>query len=595
MKLDLGSLRTLYASKQVQPSEVIADVYDRIAAAPTKPVWISLVPRGEALARARALEKDSAAITGTLYGVPFAIKDNIDLAGLPTTAGCPAYAYAPERNATVVERLLAAGAIPIGKTNLDQFATGLVGTRSPHGACSSVFDARYISGGSSSGSAVAVARQLVSFSLGTDTAGSGRVPAAFNNLVGLKPSRGLFSMAGVVPACRTLDCVSILAASCHDAHVVWQAAKGFDPRDPFSRVPRSGQDAAPWLPVPFRFGVPSTDQLEFFGDTQAHDLYQRAISDLEGLGSEKVEIDFSSFKAAADLLYAGPWVAERLAAIKPFAETHADEMNPVVRGIILGAKKYSAVDAFEAEYRLRELRRATEREWDRMDVLVLPTTGTIYTHEQVAADPIRLNTNLGYYTNFVNLLDLAAVAVPAGFRSNGLPFGISFIGPAFSDEALIALADRYHRAYADVPGPGVDLGACPPGCVAVAVVGAHLSGQPLNHQLTERGARLLKTTCTLPHYRLYALEGTKPPKPGLVREEGFEGPGIELEVWAMPVDQFGGFVTAVPAPLTIGNVSLASGETVKCFLCEPYAIAGATDITSFGGWRPYLASSKTQI
>jgi allophanate hydrolase len=421
------------------------------------------------------------------------------------------------------------------------------------------------------------------------------VPAAFNNLVGLKPSRGLFSMTGVVPACRTLDCVSILAASCHDAHAVWQAAKGFDPRDPFSRVPHYGQDAAPWLPVPFRFGVPPADQLQFFGDTQAQDLYQRALSDLEGLGGEKVEIDFSPFKAAADLLYAGPWVAERLAAIQQFAEAHADEMNPVVRGIILGAKKYSAVETFEAEYRLRELRRATEREWERIDVLVLPTTGTIYTHEEVAADPIRLNTNLGYYTNFVNLLDLAAVAVPAGFRANGLPFGISFIGPAFSDEALVALADRYHRAYADVSGPAIDLGPCPPGCVAVAVVGAHLSGQPLNHQLTERGARLVKTARTLPHYRLYALQGTKPLKPGLVREEGFAGPGIEVELWAMPVDQFGGFVAAVPPPLTIGSVALASGETVKCFLCEPYAIAGAIDISSFGGWRPYLASSKTQI
>jgi allophanate hydrolase len=593
MKLDLGSLRALYASKQVQPSEVIAAVYDRIAAAPTKPIWISLVPREEALARARQLENDAAARTPALYGVPFAIKDNIDLAGLPTTAGCPAYAYAPERNATVVDRLLAAGAIPIGKTNLDQFATGLVGTRSAHGACSSVFDPRYISGGSSSGSAVAVARQLVSFSLGTDTAGSGRVPAAFNNLVGLKPSRGLFSMSGVVPACRTLDCISIFATSCHDAHVVWQAARGFDPGDPFSREPSAGQDAAPWLPVPVRFGVPSADQLEFFGDVQAERLYQQAIADLEGLGDKKVEIDFSFFKAAADLLYAGPWVAERLAAIRPFAEAQADKMNPVVREIILGAKRHSAVGAFEAEYRLRELRRATEREWDRMDVLVLPTTGTIYTHEEVAADPVGLNTNLGYYTNFVNLLDLAAVAVPAGFRSNGLPFGISFIGPAFSDEALLALADRYHRAYADVPGPSVDLGPCPPGCVTVAVVGAHLSGQPLNWQLTECGARLLRTHRTLPHYRLYALEGTNPRKPGLVREEGFDGPGIEVELWAVPQLHFGGFVAGVPSPLAIGNVGLASGETVKGFLCEPYAIAGATDISRFGGWRNYLASAAS--
>jgi allophanate hydrolase len=595
MKLDLGSLRAGYSARQTQPSDVIAAVYDLIAAGPTKPIWISLVPREQALARARALENDAAASTRALYGVPFAIKDNIDLAGLPTTAGCPAYAYRPERNATVVDRLIAAGAIPIGKTNLDQFATGLVGTRSPHGACSSVFDPRYISGGSSSGSAVAVARQLVSFSLGTDTAGSGRVPAAFNNLVGLKPSRGLLSLSGVVPACRTLDCVSIFATTCGDAHEVWRQAKGFDPRDPFSRVPRAGQDAAPWLPVHFRYGVPPADQLEFFGDAQAPGLFQRAIADLERLGGEKVEIDFSFFKAAADLLYAGPWVAERLAAIQPFAEAHAEEMNPVVREIILGAKRYSAVDAFEAEYRLRELRRATEREWERMDVLVLPTTGTIYRHEEVAADPLRLNTNLGYYTNFVNLLDLAAVAVPAGFRSNGLPFGISFIGPASRDEALLALADRYHRLHTDVPGLAVDLGPCPPGCVVVAVVGAHLSGQPLNWQLAERGARWLATTRTLPHYRLYALDGTRPPKPGLVREPGFAGPGIEVELWAMPEDQFGGFVAAVPPPLTIGSATLTSGETVKCFLCEPSAIAGARDITRYGGWRSYLASSKTQI
>ena len=593
MKLDSSSLRALYSSGHAKPTDVIESVYDRIAASPLRPVWISLVPRETALARARELEHDPAPAARPLYGVPFAIKDNIDLEGLPTTAGCPAYSYSPKRSAFLIERLLDAGAMPIGKTNLDQFATGLVGTRSPHGACSSVFDERYISGGSSSGSAVAVARQLVSFSLGTDTAGSGRVPAAFNNLVGLKPSRGLLSMSGVVPACRTVDCVSIFATTCHDAHAVWQAAKGFDSLDPFSRTPSAGQDAEPWLQAPFRFGVPSRDQLEFFGDGQAQNLYERAIADVEKLGGEKVEIDFSIFRAAAELLYAGPWVAERLAAIKQFAESNADEMNPVVRGIILGAKKYSAVDAFEAEYRLAELRRATEREWQRMDVLILPTAGTIYTHEEVAADPVGLNTRLGYYTNFVNLLDLAAVAVPAGFRPNGLPFGISFIGPAFSDEALLALADRYHRAHADVPGPSVYVGPYPPGCVALAVVGAHLSGQPLNWQLMERGARLLKTARTVPEYRLYALEGTKPPKPGLVREAGFEGPGIEVEIWAIPEDQFGGFVADVPPPLTIGNANLVDGETVKCFLCEPYAIAAALDITRFGGWRSYLASSKT--
>jgi len=592
VKLAISALRALYASGKAKPSDVIAEVYDRIGREPAQPVWISLVARETALTRAKELEGDPVAAKLPLYGIPFAIKDNIDLAGVPTTAGCPAYAYSPERNAPVVERLLSAGAIPIGKTNLDQFATGLVGARSPHGACSSVFDARYISGGSSSGSAVAVAKELVSFSLGTDTAGSGRIPAAFNNLVGLKPSRGLLSAAGVVPACRSLDCVSIFATNCGDAQTVWQAAKGFDPSDPYSRVPGPGDGAAPWATGSFRFGVPGPDQLEFFGDEEFKTLFHAAVGRLEQLGGTKVEIDFSIFRAVADLLYSGPWVAERLAAILPFFEAHADEMNQVVRGIIEGARRYSAVDAFQAEYRLRTLRRASEQEWQRMDVLVVPSAPTIYTHEQLAADPVRLNTNLGYYTNFVNLLDQAAVATPGGFRSDGLPFGITLIGPAFTDEALLALADRFHRAHSDVSGPAVDLGACPPGCIAVAVVGAHLSGQPLNWQLTQRRARLLKTTKTLPCYRFYALPGTQPPKPGLVREEGYQGPGIEVEVWAVPENEFGSFVAGVPAPLGIGSATLEGGDTVKCFICEPYAIGGSLEITHFGGWRAFLASQS---
>jgi allophanate hydrolase len=589
--LNLGSLRRLYRSKETKPSEIVSDIYRRIGSGPIAPVWISLVPREAALSMARKLESDSLAAARPLYGVPFAVKDNIDVAGVPTTAGCPAYAYSPAGNATVVQALVDAGAIPIGKTNLDQFATGLVGTRSPHGACSSVFDRRYISGGSSSGSAVAVAGGLVSFSLGTDTAGSGRVPAAFNGLVGLKPSRGLLSTLGVVPACRSLDCVSIFAKTCHDAHTVWQAARGFDPLDPSSRVPSPGQDAAAWLGGPFRFGVPSDSQLEFFGDGEAACLYRKTVADLEELGGEKVEIDFSLFRAAADLLYSGPWVAERLAAIRPFMDAHADQMNPVVRQIISGGTRYSAVDAFEADYKLRDLRRATEAEWKRMDVLVLPTTGSIYTHAEVEADPVRLNTNLGYYTNFVNLLDLAAVAVPAGLRTNGLPFGVSFIGPAFSDEALLAIADLYHRTQTAVPDPPVELERCPPGCVPLAVVGAHLTGQQLNWQLTERGARRIKSCRTAHGYRLYALERSVPPKPGLVRDESFEGPGIEVEVWAMPDDRLGSFVAAIPPPLGIGNATLETGEVVKCFICEPYAVAGAHEITRFGGWRGYLSQA----
>jgi allophanate hydrolase len=535
-------------------------------------VWISKVAPGSFAAKPGL----------PLSGLTFAIKDNIDLAGLPTTAACPAYAYSPEKSATVVERLIDAGAIPVGKTNMDQFATGLVGTRSPYGACSCVFDERYISGGSSSGSAVAVASRQVDFALGTDTAGSGRVPAAFNNLVGMKPTRGLLSTSGVVPACRSLDCVTILTRTCREAAKVFEVACGFDPSDPYSRVPGPGQGAAPWAIGAFRFGVPADDQLQFFGDDEASALYQKSVADLESLGGTPVQIDYSLFEAAADLLYSGPWVAERLAAIGPFLETHGADMNPVVRDIIAGARRFSAVDAFHAEYKLRELRRATEAEWARVDVLVLPTTGTIYTHEAVAADPVRLNTNLGYYTNLVNLLDLAAVAVPAGFRPNGLPFGISIIGPAFTERGLLALAGQYLREPA--------VGAAP-GCIAVAVLGAHLTGQPLNGQLTDRGARLLKTCRTAPGYRFYAIEGAIA-KPGLIRDESFAGPGIEVEVWAVPEDKFGSFVAAVPPPLGIGNAVLDDGETVKCFICEPYAIAGAREITAFGGWRKYLESRQ---
>jgi allophanate hydrolase len=560
----------------------VASVYDRLEGEPLNPVWISLVPRESALSRAHQIENSP---PSALAGMTFAIKDNIDVSGMPTTAGCPAYAYTPASSATVVQRLEQAGAILIGKTNMDQFATGLAGTRSPFGACSSVYDERYISGGSSSGSAVAVAKGLVTFALGTDTAGSGRVPAAFNNLIGLKPTRGLLSTKSVVPACRTLDCVSILATNCLDAHKVWSAAKGFDTGDPFSREPRAGEDAAPWLNAAFRFGVPRTDQLEFFGDEEANSLYADAVRKLEQAGGERVEIDFSVFRSAADLLYEGPWVAERLAAIQAFVQNHSDEMNPVVRGIIAGGARFTALDAFQAEYRLLDLRRAAVSQWSTMDVLVLPTTGTIYTHEQVAANPVKMNTNLGYYTNFVNLMDLAAVAAPAGFRSNGLPFGISFIGPAFSDEALLALA---HRCL----GAEFPLLKKTPGCVDLAVVGAHLSGQPLNSQLTQRGARLKKTCRTSRGYRLYALSGTKPAKPGLARDDQFSGPGVELEIWTIPKDKFGSFVADVPEPLSIGNITLDSGELVKGFVCESHALAGATEITHFGGWRDYLAALK---
>jgi allophanate hydrolase len=593
--MNLTSLHQQYASGH-KPSQVVSAIYDRIEAEPLQPVWISIVPREVALERARTLERRPAARALPLYGIPFAVKDNFDVEGMATTAGCPAFSYSPATTATTVARLQDAGAILIGKTNMDQFATGLVGVRSPYGACSSIFDEHYISGGSSSGSAVAVARDLVAFSLGTDTAGSGRVPAAFNNLIGLKPTRGVLSTSGVVPACRTLDCVSIFAHSCGDAHAAWSAARGFDPADPYSREPGTGQDAVAWSGSLFRFGVPPKAQLEFFGDEEAARLYEAAIERLKELGGQKVEIDFSIFRGAAELLYAGPWVAERAAALGGFLDTNASDIHPVVRSIISGASRYTAVDCFKAEYKLRELCRAAEDEWKRMDVLFLPTAPTIYTLEAVALDPVKLNSNLGYYTNFVNLMDLAAVAVPAGLSPNGLPFGVSLIGPAFTDEALLGLADRFHRASlheAQLSAqPAMEQDACPAGCVEIAVVGAHLSGQPLNKQLTERGARLRRATRTSANYRLYALEGTVPPKPGLVRDDENLGPGIEVEIWAMPEDKFGGFVKEVPPPLTIGTVELKNGGLVKCFLCESAALHGARDITRYAGWRGYLAQAK---
>jgi allophanate hydrolase len=481
---------------------------------------------------------------------------------------------------------------------MDQFATGLVGTRTPYGACSSVFNKSYISGGSSSGSAVAVASGLVSFALGTDTAGSGRVPAMFNNLIGLKPTRGLVSTQGVVPACRTLDCVSIFTETVLDASLVLAAARGFDAADAYSRVPAIGAGAAPWAAAAgFRFGVPAASALEFFGDTENPKLFRSAVEKLIRLGGEPVEIDLAPFLAAAQLLYKGPWVAERYAAIAPFLAEHAASMDPTVRTVISGATAYSAVDAFNAAYKLEALRSQTKPVWDAIDVLVLPTAPRTYTHAEIAEAPIERNSHLGYYTNFVNLLDLAAVAVPAGFRPDGLPFGVSLIGPAFSDAALASLADRLHRATSTNLGgsertlaetPAVAATLPPPGCLLIAVVGAHLSGQPLNWQLTQRKGRLVRTCRTHPDYKFYALKNTTPPKPGLAWVPGFEGPGIEVEVWALPEDTLGSFVDGVPPPLCIGTLRLEDGTQVKGFLAEPAALADATEITHFGGWRRYL-------
>jgi allophanate hydrolase len=594
----IADLQSAYRAGQLTPIELVESIYDRINTFAERGVWISLVPIERTLEMARALcQRDPASLP--LYGIPFAIKDNIDLAGMPTTAGCPAYAYTPQQSAHVVERLMEAGALPIGKTNLDQFATGLVGTRSPYGVCHNSFDPEYISGGSSAGSAVAVALELVSFSLGSDTAGSGRVPAAFNNLIGLKPSLGRLSPRGMVPACRTLDCMSIFALDAEDAARVCRIAEGFDPEEPYSRPIRAPTRFAPAGSGAFRFGVPRADQLEFFGDPDTPQLFEKAALQLEQLGGKRTPIDFEPFAETARLLYEGPWLAERYLVTETVLNGASDAVLPVTRQVIERGRNPSAAQAFSAQYRLQALRRITERVWQNIDVLLTPTAATIYRISEVEASPVQLNTNLGYYTNFMNLLDLTGVAVPAGFTNRELPFGVTLVGQAWSDYELLALASRMQRA-----GPG-PLGtrrrphdwstdpawAGPSDGIAIAVCGAHLDGLPLNHQLRDRGAILIKRTHTAAAYRLYALPGGPPRRPGLLRvPEG--GASIEIEIWSVPTAAFGSFVAQIPSPLGIGKLLLADGGQACGFLCEPHGLVGAEDITSLGGWRSYLARPK---
>jgi allophanate hydrolase len=584
----ISDLRRGYRAKKFTPAEVMTHLLDRADGGNPHRIWISRLSRDQVMSHVRALQSRSVDEL-PLYGVPFVIKDNIDLAGLPTTAACPKFAYTPPRSAAVVERLLDAGAIPLGKTNLDQFATGLVGTRSPHGACRNAFDERFISGGSSSGSAVAVAMGLASFSLGTDTAGSGRVPAAFNNVVGLKPSLGRLSTRGVVPACRSLDCVSIFALTAQDAACVLDVCEGFDAEDPFSRPSRNA-------PIPnLRFGVPRREQLQFFGDSEYAQLFDEAIARLESLGGTRVDIDFGPFLDAARLLYDGPWVAERYAAVGRFMDAHPGALFPVTAQIIAGGKKPSAVEAFEAQYALRGLKRAADAAWSQVDFIVTPTAGTIYTIAAVEADPVRLNSTLGHYTNFMNLFDLAGVAVPAGYRSDGLPFGVTLVGPESSDRALLAIADTLHRSSvttlgatgAPFPLATADPPALATGHIALAVCGAHMQGLALNGQLRDRGAYFMQRTHTSPAYRLIALPGGPPHRPGLLRVPS-GGAAIEIEVWGLPAEHLGSFVAGIPAPLGIGKVELKDGSVVPGFICEGFAASGAADITHLGGWRAYI-------
>ncbi len=583
-----------YRSGAAKPEDIVARSFARIRAHDDPAIFIALRDEAELLAEARALQQ-AGKTSLPLYGIPVAVKDNIDVKGLPTTAACPAYSYRPSKDAACVARLREAGALIVGKTNLDQFATGLVGVRTPYGIGRNLFDPKLVPGGSSTGSALAVGAGLTPLSLGTDTAGSGRVPAAFANIVGLKPSRGLVSNAGVVPACRTLDCVSVLALTVDDATAMLSVIAGPDADDASAR-PRPPDRAGP-MPEGLRLGVPLAGQRLFFGDRASEALYQRSLAQFAELGAKVVEIDIEPFYAAARLLYEGPWVAERYLTTRALIASSPESLLPVTRQIILAGAHGTAADAFAAFYQLEDLRRVRDHIFRGIDAMVLPTAPTIYTVEQVLADPIALNSRLGTYTNFVNLLDMCGLAVPAAMRPDGTPFGVTLLAPAGEDAALAAIGRVFHAA------SGLTLGALkysqPPlqegapalgrGEIPLAVVGAHLAGMPLNGELRALGARLIAQGATAPHYRLYALPGTQPPKPGLLRVKSGAGAAIAIEIYALSESAFGRFVAAVPPPLSIGTLELDDGRTVKGFLVEAEAVTGARDISSFGGWRAFMA------
>jgi len=576
------------------PAKTVARSFQRIRDHGDEAIFISLRDEAEAIAEAEALAaKGDTSLP--LYGVPVAVKDNIDVAGLATTAACPTFSYRPAQDANTVARLRAAGAIVIGKTNLDQFATGLVGVRSPYGIPKNAVRGDLVPGGSSSGSAVAVSAGLVPLSLGTDTAGSGRVPAMLNNIVGLKPSLGLMSTFGVLPACRTLDCVSIFSLTVDDAVTALKVMAGYDAADPYSRDRSVG--VVTGFPTGIRLGIPRKGQLKFFGDTASEAGYAAAVARLAALGATLVEFDLEPFYETARLLYEGPWVAERYLVIRDLLATNPNAVHPVTREITLAGAKPTAADTFAALYKLEAMRQISKTTFESIDAMVLPTAPSAYSVEQVLANPIELNSRNGTYTNFVNLLDLCGLAVPASMRADGIPFGITLLAPAERDAQLASIGRVFHAdTKLSVGAKGV---AQPPLAqlskaigadeVAIAAVGADLSGMALNHELLSLGGRLIEATSTTPDYKLYALKGTVPPKPGMLRVDA-GGAALAIEVWALPTKAFGAFVAAIPSPLSIGTVRLADGSGVKGFLVEAAAIEGARDITSFGGWRAFIAA-----
>jgi len=589
--LTIKAVHESYANGCETPESLFAKLRSQALAQKDFNAWIYLLSEAELQVYLDDLKLKPIEST-PLWGIPFAIKDNIDLEDSPTSAGCKAFTRLPEKSATVVTLLIKAGAIPLGKTNLDQFATGLVGTRSPFGEGKNVFNTDYISGGSSAGSAIATALGQVSFALGTDTAGSGRVPAAFNNIIGHKPTKGLLSTTGVMPACKSLDCVSIFALTTEDVAQVLDVAAHDDDEDPYSRKNTAFNSKAYWhddKPTAFSFGIP--DRLDFDGDAESKKLFHLACAQLREIGGQSVTLDFEPFLKTARLLYEGPWVAERAWATQA---VNPNDMLPVIQRILATAQTFDVTDTYDAQYKLQALKRICDRELDKVNFVVTPTTPTCYRRSALKKEPIALNSKLGVYTNFMNLLDYTATAVPVGRLGSQVSWGVTLFSQAFTDIRILSFAGALQRQL------NLTLGAtpyllsktvtsgrfAPEESVDVVVCGAHLSGQPLNWQLQDRGAEFKLKTTTKPAYALYALPDGK--RPALVPSES--GSAIEVEVWRMPMAEFGSFVAGIPSPLGIGKVTLKSGESVSGFICEEGGIADAENISHFGGWRAYLAA-----
>ncbi len=644
LDITISGLKQHYSNGDFTPTQLIEHLHKKYSEVTDNPIWISLLTLEQLSPYLHFLD-DKSPDSLPLFGIPFAIKDNIDLEKIPTTAACPDFSYTPDNSAFVVQQLINAGAIPIGKTNLDQFATGLVGVRSPWGAVKNALNEKLISGGSSSGSAVAVSKQWVTFSLGTDTAGSGRVPASLNNIVGLKPTKGLLSTQGVVPACRSLDAVSIFSLTVDDANTVFNIAAQFNEQDSYSRKnvfnngkhyyrtretlfknkslskqtndkpktdskTKASDKQHSALNTDIKIGIPKSHQLNYFNNDESSEIFYQSLQKIQQLDATLVEIDFEPFLEAAKLLYEGPWVAERYLATLPLIEDSPNSLLPVIRTIIENGKKFSALDSFSFQYRLQAFKQQADKILSAVDMIVTPTTGTTYTIEDVAKDPIQLNSNMGYYTNFMNLLDCAAIVVPTGFYKDGVGFGVTLFHSAFSDKRLLSLASEIQNMLAlplgDNPLPAVasnealpainanTLGKIPSKTINVVVCGAHLKGLPLNWQLTDRGATLLEKTQSSPDYKLYALAGGPPFRPGMMRVDR-DGESIDVEVWQVPVENFGSFVAEIPPPLGIGKVQLIDRRWESGFICEAHGIIGAKDITALKSWKKYMSEKNGPI